>query len=66
MPMATPKDKPLGGHAACAVGYDDSKEVFMVRNSWSRKWGDEGYFYMPYKFITHPRLAQDFWTIRWV
>lgn len=53
----------LGGHAVMAVGYDDEKQVFIVRNSWSEKWGDKGYFYMPYSFITNPDYASDFWTV---
>ena len=32
MPQAT--DQQLGGHAVCAVGYDDFQQCFIVRNSW--------------------------------
>ena len=56
-------DKLLGGHAVAAVGYDDEKEVFIIRNSWSDKWGDKGYFYMPYSFITNSARTDDFWTV---
>jgi len=66
MQMPTAHDKPLGGHAVMACGYDDNSEVFIVRNSWGHGWGDSGYFYMPYAYITNPRLAQDFWAIRFV
>lgn len=66
MPMPTNSDRPLGGHAVIAVGYDDSQEVFIVRNSWGSKWGQRGYFMMPYDYIRNKMLAQDFWTIRWV
>merc|ERR1712217_87050 len=31
-------DAVLGGHAVLAVGYDDEKQVFIVRNSWSEWW----------------------------
>ena len=34
-----------------AVGYDDDRGVFIIRNSWGSNWGDNGYFYMPYEFI---------------
>lgn len=54
----------LGGHAVIAVGYDDAKQSFLVRNSWGSKWGINGYFWMPYTYITNPKLASDFWTIR--
>lgn len=63
--MTMPKDteKLLGGHAVVAVGFNDLKEHFIVRNSWGDKWGDGGYFYMPYNFITNPDMCADFWTI---
>ncbi|OLQ08590.1 putative peptidase C1-like protein [Symbiodinium microadriaticum] len=64
MPQAT--DQQLGGHAVCAVGYDDFQQCFIVRNSWGEGWGDKGYFYMPYEYICHPSLASDFWAINWV
>lgn len=54
----------LGGHAVMAVGFDESKKIFIVRNSWGKKWGDRGYFYMPYGYLSNSRLASDFWTIR--
>jgi len=30
----------LGGHAVIAVGYDDSKRWFIIRNSWGEGWGE--------------------------
>jgi C1A family cysteine protease len=64
MPMPGPKEKLLGGHAVVAVGYDSSKQAVIVRNSWGNSWGDKGYFYMPYAYITNSHLCDDFWTIR--
>jgi C1A family cysteine protease len=66
MPMPAPSEKVMGGHAVLAVGYDDSKQQFIVRNSWGPDWGIKGYFMMPYTYLTQPGLANDFWTIRTV
>ena len=52
----------IGGHAVMAVGFDQAKKRFIVRNSWGKKWGMEGYFTMPFKYVE--TLAADFWTIR--
>ena len=64
VPMPRTKEKVLGGHAVCAVGYDESQQVFIVRNSWGTKWGKKGYCFMPYNYLTDPQLASDFWTLR--
>lgn len=64
IPIPKRNDKPLGGHAVMAVGYDDKKKSLIVRNSWGSDWGFGGYFYLPYWFITTPNAAADFWTIR--
>lgn len=54
----------VGGHAMCCVGYQDSAEAFIVRNSWGSKWGDKGYCYIPYAYLTNVNLSSDFWTLR--
>jgi C1A family cysteine protease len=62
-PMPKPKDRMIGGHAVLAVGYDNVKRWFIVRNSWGTRWGMKGYFTMPYKYLLDSDLADDFWTI---
>lgn len=62
MPLSTEKN--LGGHAVCAVGYDDAAKRILVRNSWGTDWGMKGYFTMPYDYISNDNLADDFWTLR--
>jgi C1A family cysteine protease len=64
--MPAPDEKVLGGHAVLAVGYDDSANRFIVRNSWGASWGKKGYFTMPYSYLLEENLSDDFWTIRTV
>ncbi|HTC61339.1 MAG TPA: C1 family peptidase [Candidatus Saccharimonadales bacterium] len=64
VPMPASSEAVVGGHAVVAVGYDDSSQCFIVRNSWGAGWGLKGYFMMPYGYLTNPNLADDFWTIR--
>ena len=66
VPMPGPKEAVLGGHAVLAVGYSDSSQRFLLRNSWGSSWGINGYFTMPYEYLTDPNLADDYWTIRLV
>jgi C1A family cysteine protease len=63
VPMPAPDEQVLGGHAVLAVGYDDSTQTFLVRNSWGANWGQAGYFTMPYAYLTTRGLSSDFWTI---
>lgn len=64
MTMPHANENILGGHAITAVGYDDHKQWFIIRNSWGHNWGDKGYFYMPYAFIQNHQYCDDFWTIK--
>jgi len=59
-----PREKNLGGHAVCCVGYNDAAKRVLVRNSWGADWGLNGYFTMPYDYISNNNLADDFWTLR--
>lgn len=59
-------DSEIGGHCVLLVGYDDSREMFIIRNSFGDKVGDKGHYYMPYEYITNRDLCEDFWTIRMV
>ena len=63
VPMPATGEQVLGGHAVLAVGYDDAAQRFLVRNSWSDKWGQGGYFTMPYAYLQDRQLASDLWAI---
>lgn len=55
-----------------AVGYDDSVRIgggdsetegaFLIRNSWGRGWGDDGYGWLPYEYVRRG-LASDWWVL---
>jgi C1A family cysteine protease len=64
MPAAS--ETVVGGHAVTCVGYDDSSERFIIRNSWGSSWGMKGYFTIPYAYLTNNNLSDDFWTIRMI
>ncbi|CAF3373550.1 unnamed protein product [Rotaria socialis] len=53
-----------GSHALLAVGYSDQSNSFIVRNSWGKYWGDNGYCYIPYAYMTNQNLCFDAWTVR--
>jgi C1A family cysteine protease len=74
IPFPGDADVKMGGHAICAVGYDDSvtikmsasqqktKGAFLIRNSWSADWGDHGYGWLPYDYVLKD-LAEDWWCL---
>ena len=57
-------ERAIGGHAVVGVGYDGTRQWFIVRNSWGGRWGIKGYFTLPYAYVTDDNLTSDFWTIR--
>ncbi|HEB51415.1 MAG TPA: cysteine protease [Desulfobulbus sp.] len=80
IPYPCPGEQAQWGHAIVAVGYDDGRKIkntrcgtsttgaLLIRNSWGASWGDNGYGWLPYKYVTS-KLAQDFWSIlsmKWV
>lgn len=38
----------LGGHAISIVGYDDTTQSFIIRNSWGPEWGEKGFGHVSY------------------
>ena len=51
VPYPANPNEMLGGHAICAVGYDDTRGLIKFKNSWGSSWGKNGYGYLPYKYI---------------
>lgn len=52
--------KETGKHAVCIVGYNDGKERWIFRNSWGKRWGDDGYGHLPYEYLE--KYAVDIWV----
>jgi C1A family cysteine protease len=46
-----------GRHAMVICGYDDDTKFFLVRNSWGTHFGERGYCYLPYSYITNENLC---------
>jgi len=66
VPMPPISEKLLGGHAILAVGYNDAEQRFVMRNSWGTSWGMQGYFTIPYAYLTDSNLCDDLWMIQMV
>ena len=60
MPRA--KEQVLGGHAIVIVGYDDEQKRVKFVNSWGAGWGDHGFGYLPYDYVT--KYMSDAWTFK--
>jgi C1A family cysteine protease len=74
IPFPSLRDKIEGGHAVLAVGYDDKISIknkygdaetvgaLLIRNSWGKGWGENGYGWLPYEYVRR-KLAEDFWSV---
>jgi C1A family cysteine protease len=74
IPFPCRRERVLGGHAIIALGFNDEIEIenqicgakttgaLLIRNSWGKRWGKEGYGWLPYKYILRG-LARDWWLL---
>lgn len=64
VPMPSVGETFLGGHAVTIWGYNQEKDYFLVRNSWGKNWGLNGYFHMPVNYVLDSSLSSDFWIVK--
>jgi hypothetical protein len=68
VPVPSNNEQILGGHAILCLGYDDNltspngtKGHFIFANSWGTSWGDKGFGYLPYAFMSFYESDVDDW-----
>jgi C1A family cysteine protease len=67
MSMPQPGEQLLGGHAVFVCGYKldpawPGGGYLIVKNSWGTSWGDKGFFYMPFQYVTKYANTMDMWV----
>ena len=63
IPMPSKYSVSQGGHCVAIVGYDDTKQLVTIKNSWGRKWGDNGNCYVPYEYILDETKTSELYII---
>lgn len=61
MPVPKSGEQQQGGHEVLCLGYDFSKQLALIQNSWGNDWGQRGYFWMPFEVIASPDT--DLWMV---
>ena len=63
IPLPKVGDSSIGGHCVLLTGWDDSKRLFQIQNSWGTDWGDKGFGYLSYDYVLNTTNASDFWLV---
>lgn len=74
IPYPSPQEKVVGAHALLCCGFNNDIQItnpkdnsmttgaFLIKNSWSDQWGNQGFGWLPFRFITDG-LAVDWWSL---
>jgi hypothetical protein len=63
-PVPKKGERILGLHYLQVYGYDDSKRLYLLKNSWGTGYGDQGWFHCPYEYLTYKYLNFEAWLVR--
>ncbi len=70
VPFPAPDEPVLGGHAIVLHGFDNNRKtlegdygMYHCQNSWGADWGENGHFWLPYKYVHSIGLTGDLWTV---
>ena len=61
--MPTSISYPLGGHAVTALGYDLTKQLILIKNSFGNEWGDNGYGWISFDYINQESFEKWYFEI---
>ncbi len=61
MPMPKPGEQQEGGHEVLCLGYNMANHMALMQNSWGERWGQRGYFWMPFEVIASAET--DLWMV---
>ena len=60
------KEKILGSHVIVLIGYDDDKQTFKFVNCLGKNWGNNGFGYIMYDYITNNQIAGDIYSLKYL